>query len=82
MKPFVAFSSSVPLCFDSRRQFEEWKATARMAPPPEGMSVCGDCTAKYQKLMLKEGRCENPHVRFDSTGEPILPHHTHHLKPS
>lgn len=72
MKAPVTFSNEYPLCFDSKRQFVEWKATARLYPPPDGLSVCADCTPEYQKLMFKQCRCENPQVEFNDKGEPFV----------
>ena len=73
MKPRVTFAHAFPLCFDTRKQFEEWQTVARMAPPTAGLSVCADCKPSFQASMLKARRCENPHIQFDKTGEPILP---------
>jgi len=73
MKPRVTFAHAFPLCFDTRKQFDEWLAVARMAPPTAGLSVCADCKPSFQKAMIAKRRCENPHIEFDKTGEPILP---------
>jgi hypothetical protein len=69
----VAFAGAVPACFTSAEQYRDWVIKARMAPPPPGLSVCADCTKPFQMHMLRQCRCENGHVKFDSNGDPIPP---------
>ena len=60
-------NKSGPLCFDSRRQFDLWSAAARRSPPGSS-SYCTDCSLKYQRQMITEGRCAYPGTRFCKDG--------------
>ena len=77
----VTFSAPFPRCFDSREQFNEWLKCARMAAPLHGLSVCSDCTPRYQYHMVRLHRCENPHVQFDENHEPFVPPDEQDLSP-
>lgn len=54
-----------PMCFDSREQLNSWhEAMIQSKNTAYNVWVCTDCTPTYQKKMIKENRCENPHVKF------------------
>jgi hypothetical protein len=36
-----------------------------MAHPHPKVGFCEDCTLEYQAQMIRERRCENPHVWFE-----------------
>lgn len=56
---------SFPKCFESRKQFKDWRQAMEQAKVPLYTCwVCTDCLPTYQKKMIKAGRCENPHVKF------------------
>lgn len=61
---------SWPKCFDSREQLEAWnEAMIQSKNTSYSIWVCIDCTPTYQAKMIKEGRCENPHVKFKKENE-------------
>lgn len=56
---------SLPKCFDSREQFKDWHQAMMQAKTGlYNCWVCTDCLPGFQKKMIKQGRCENPHVKF------------------
>lgn len=59
------FSGKYPKCFESAKQYREWKSYARVAQGSEW--VCTDCTPQFQARMKSEGRCENPQVQFQQS---------------
>lgn len=60
---------AIPRCFSSRRQFELWMAAARDSKPGSS-AYCADCTAEYQRQMIRQRRCAYPATTFglDSEG--------------
>lgn len=66
IKRMTKFAGEFPLCFESSEQYKEWKRLAFISKDNvRNAGPCTDCTAKFQKDMIWEGRCENPHVEFD-----------------
>lgn len=54
-----------PKCFDSREQFKGWHhALLQSKAALYNCWVCADCTPTFQKEMIAQKRCENPHVKF------------------
>ena len=60
----------VPPCF-SARQWEEWRALARVALPSAG-GFCEDCTPSYKLKMISCERCTHPEIEFDIIGAEII----------
>jgi hypothetical protein len=63
MKTSIHFKNVIPSCATAE-QFIRWKEVARTCRPYSRAGFCEDCTKNYQEKMIKEGRCENPHVWF------------------
>lgn len=59
----VMFLYSYPLC-STKKQYNLWKDVAKQYRPNPKNGFCEDCTKEYQKKMIAEQRCENPHVWF------------------
>lgn len=57
----VTFAGDWPACTSSQ-DYKAWREFAKRAVPR--YNFCEDCTAEYQARMVREMRCENPHVRF------------------
>jgi hypothetical protein len=54
-----------PACFDSDRQWRAWlEAASSYQAQPGSDGYCADCTARYQGLMIRAGRCAYPTVTF------------------
>jgi len=64
--------SPIPLCFESKRQWDAWVALAKDASlkhrGPLPASYCTDCSPEYQHRMSKENRCGHPETRFVQNG--------------
>ena len=54
-----------PPCFQSRSDFNGWRALALVARPHSG--ICTDCLPEYHKKMLEKNRCDHPEVTFKQT---------------
>lgn len=54
----------VPLCFDSKAEYELFLQADSPNPDTLGPAHCWDCTPEYQAEMKAEGRCMRPNVRF------------------
>lgn len=52
-----------PKCFDNNQQYREWRASAIIAK--ESVSLCADCSARYQELIGP--RCNRVEVRANFT---------------
>lgn len=69
-----------PLCFNSRKEYEGWKALAALSDdiPSVSNPHCWDCTPQYQAMMKRQGRCMRQEVVFvevvflDTEPEPEL----------
>jgi len=59
----IKFTYALPLCSDPK-QYLAWRDAARMSRPHPKVGFCEDCTLEYQAQMIRERRCENPHVWF------------------
>lgn len=54
-----------PECFDSPEQLQSWhQAMMQSKNTSYSVWVCIDCTPNFQKKMIEQGRCENPHIKF------------------
>lgn len=63
--PATRFAGRVPRCFDSPRQYSEWRDAARQCYSTLAtIGPCNDCTPAYQQKMIGQGRCENRHIVF------------------
>lgn len=58
-QPLIPFRSR-PACFDSVRQWVEWKALELASFRGLRFGPCTDCTRPYQARMIDEGRCARP----------------------
>lgn len=45
-----------PRCFDSRKEYDSWRESARMCGEP--CNICHDCTHAYRYEMQLQGRCD------------------------
>jgi hypothetical protein len=60
----VSYAGPKPACFDSQEQYASWRELARMTHVGTASGACVDCTPEFQQRMIKQKRCENPHVEF------------------
>lgn len=62
--PKPRFTNDVPMCSD-KEQFAGWTVAKNKPHAPKATcGFCTDCTPAYQAEMLRQNRCENPHVSF------------------
>jgi hypothetical protein len=47
-----------PACFNSKKQYREWKLLSMKSCTHRYVSFCEDCTLDYQAKMVNERRCE------------------------
>jgi hypothetical protein len=52
----MKFRDDTPLCFDSKKQFDDWKREATTCH--ELSTICTDCLPTFEFAMKAEGRCE------------------------
>lgn len=50
-------SAEKPPCFNSEREYEEWKALL-VRSREKGVTICDDCTKAYETRMKADGRCK------------------------
>ena len=53
---FVRHEQTHPRCFNSRKEYDSWRESARMCG--ESCSICHDCTPAYAHEMQLQGRCD------------------------
>ena len=64
----------VPLCFENKKQYREWKLLSVKSCKHRYVDYCEDCTTAYQSKMAGEGRCKNPEldlVDFQKTRQSV-----------
>ena len=49
--------SEKPHCFNSEREYEQWKALL-VRSMEKGVTICDDCTKEYETRMKADGRCK------------------------
>ena len=49
--------SEKPICFNSEREYEEWKALL-VRSMEKGVTICDDCTKEYETRMKADGLCK------------------------
>ena len=64
-----------PACFESEEQYQSWLRWSMLAQvnprKADGTpNFCQDCTACFQRAMIKEGRCAYPETKFARVKEP------------
>lgn len=67
--PIVSLPPVMPACWDKQQDWVAWCLRNKQAGPVQGNSekyahFCTDCTAKYQKEMVEQGRCAYPNTQF------------------
>lgn len=60
----VSYAGSKPKCFDSQEQYDDWRRLAKLSLVGMASGACVDCTPEFQQRMIRQKRCENPHVEF------------------
>jgi hypothetical protein len=53
-----------PACFNSAREYSEWRLLLRQSRESMRVGYCYDCTPDYKMEMMCEGRCEHPETQF------------------
>lgn len=50
-------SPEKPPCFNSEREYEQWKALL-VRSMEKGVTICDDCTKEYRHKMMAQSRCK------------------------